>query len=184
MHAEIGPNLFRAGVPSEHFEYYAAPSVAGRQRQSKWCWAASIQMVLNYHGLNVTQEQIVQRVFGGMYDAPANLNQISYALTGWAPDTRGRFSTIHATLCGLTPSQLITDLSNNWPLIVGLRGWPIGHACVLTTVEYTRIMSGFPWLTKAIYRDPWPGHFSRNEMLWQAFQLRTQYLIRVWVNRL
>ena len=119
-----------------------------------------------------------------MYDAPANLNQILYALTGWAPDTRGRFSTIYATIYGLTPSQLITDLSNNWPLIVGLRGWPIGHACVLTTVEYTRIMSGFPWLTKAIYRDPWPGHFSRNEMLWQAFQLRTQYLIRVWVNRL
>ena len=44
----LGPNLFAAGVPSDQFEFFAAASQAGRQRQSNWCWAASVQMVLNY----------------------------------------------------------------------------------------------------------------------------------------
>jgi hypothetical protein len=70
-------------------------------------------MVLNCHGLYITQEQIVQKVFGGLYDAPAYLNQILCALTGWAPDTRGPLSAIHAALYGLTPSLLIADLSND-----------------------------------------------------------------------
>jgi hypothetical protein len=155
MHTRIGANFFPVGVPSTDFEYYAAPQFQGRQRQLMWCWAACIQMVLNYHGLFVTQEQIVQRVFGHQVDSPAYLNQMLYALSGWAPDTRGRFSTIHASLLGVTLAQIFADLSNNWPLTVGFRGLPIRHACVLTAVTYMHLFRpGFPFLSKAIYRDP------------------------------
>lgn len=86
---QVGPNLFVAGVPSDQFEFFAAPSLAGRQRQSNWCWAASIQMLLNYHGLFVAQEQIVQRIYGAQVDYPAQPAQILAALSGWAPDVRG-----------------------------------------------------------------------------------------------
>lgn len=184
MHTQIGLYLFRSGIPSNEFEYYAAPQFAGRQRQSMWCWAASIQMVLNYHGLYVTQEQIVQRAFGLPLNTPAYLQHIIYALTGWAPDARGRFSEIHATLYGLTVSQLIIDLANNWPLIVGFRGNPIGHTCVLTAVEYLQFTNGFPILTKAIFRDPWPGNYSKQELTWVVFRLWASFLVRVWVTRL
>lgn len=184
MHTQLGPYLFRAGVPSQDLEYYAAPQFAGRQRQSMWCWAASIQMILNYHGLFVAQEQIVQRVFGSSLDTPAYLQHILFALSAWAPDTRGRFSEIHATQFGLTVSQLITDLANNWPLLVGFRGNPIGHTCVLTAVEYLQFASGFPILTKAIIRDPWPGNYSKQEATWAVFRLKISFLVRVWVSRL
>jgi len=185
MHSQIGLNQYRAGVPSNEFEFFAAPQYQGRQRQSMWCWAACIQMILNYHGLYVSQEQIVQRAFGQLVNSPAFLNQMLLALSGWAPDTRGRASTIHATLLGATPAQIVADLSNNWPLIVGFRGSPIGHACVLTAVEYMQFFfPGIPFITKAICRDPWPGNFSKQWALWAYFQFRSAYLVRVWVNRL
>src|SRR5262245_47098196 len=89
---QIGPNSYIAGIQTREFQYFAAPEVAGRQRQQNWCWAACVQMVLNYHGLYVTQEQVVQRIFGQQADSPADENRILTALSGWAPDIRGRFS--------------------------------------------------------------------------------------------
>jgi hypothetical protein len=52
---QLDQNLFVAGVQSGEFDYFASPNQNGRQRQANWCWAASIQMVLNYHGLYVSQ---------------------------------------------------------------------------------------------------------------------------------
>ena len=68
---QLGPNYFAAGVVSGEFEFFAAPQQQGRQRQQNWCWAATTQMVLNYHGLYVTQEQVVARIFGKLVDSPA-----------------------------------------------------------------------------------------------------------------
>ena len=47
------------GIKTENFNYYASS-----QRNSNWCWAASIQMILNYYGVNITQEQIVEKSYG------------------------------------------------------------------------------------------------------------------------
>ena len=68
---QLGPNYFSAGIFSGEFEFFAAPQQQGRQRQQNWCWAATTQMVLNYHGLYVTQEQVVARIFGKLVDSPA-----------------------------------------------------------------------------------------------------------------
>lgn len=127
--------MYVAGIPTDEFEYFAAPQNAGRQRGFQWCWAACVQMVLNFHGLYVQQEEVVQRVFGASYDSAANLQQILYALRGWGPDTRGRFSQIYAIPYVQNNTQLVTDLANKWPLVVGFAGRPIGHACVLTAVN-------------------------------------------------
>lgn len=48
---QLEPNYFTAGVPSMSFYPVA---LIGRQRCPEWCWAASCQMVLNFHGLYVT----------------------------------------------------------------------------------------------------------------------------------
>ena len=37
--------------------------VAAAQQQSEWCWAASIQMILNYYGIPATQQEIVTRTY-------------------------------------------------------------------------------------------------------------------------
>ena len=180
---QLGPNSFVAGIPTDQFEFFAAPDVAGRQRQENWCWAATIQMVLNFHGLFVTQEQIVERIFGHHVDAPAGESEILTALSGWAWDARGSYSTIHASSYVASGSHLIHDLAYRWPLIVGLTGDPIGHAYVLTAVYYSVGEYNQPIFDKVVLRDPWPHSPSRQEMSWQEFTSKLMLAVRVYVER-
>lgn len=176
-----------AGVPSEEFVHFAAPESAGRQRMQNWCWAACIQMVLNYHGLYVDQQDIVSRVFGVAVDRPANGEQIMGALTGWAPDTRGRRSAIYADAYNLDAATVINDLHKKWPLIVGLqgaRGAATGHAYVLTAAYFSKDSNGQPTIHRVVLRDPFPGYQSRIELDSQEFNNRLQFATRVYVERL
>lgn len=95
-------------------------------------------MVLNYHGLKVSQEQIVAKIYGTLVDRPANEYQIKKALSGWALTAHGRRSNIYCQ-SGLSSVNEITQaLAYKWPLIVGLRNpqSKIGHAYVLTGIYY------------------------------------------------
>lgn len=178
---------FVAGVPSEEFVHFAAPEGSGRQRMENWCWAACIQMVLNYHGLHVDQSEIVSRVFGGAVDRPANGEQIMNALTGWAPDSRGRKSEIFADAYNLDPGTVINDLDQKWPLIVGLsgaRGQATGHAYVMTAAYFSQGPNGLPIIHRVVLRDPFPGYPSRIEVDASEFSQRLQFATRVYVKRL
>lgn len=118
---QLGPNYFRAGVLTQEFEFFAAPQIYGRQRQTNWCWAACVQMVLTYHGLYGAQEQVVQKIYGNLVDQPVERQQILNALSGWAPNVQGRISNIYCQ-SGLSGANEITNnLAYKWPLIVGLR---------------------------------------------------------------
>jgi hypothetical protein len=202
---QIGPNSYLAGVSTNEFQYFAAPEVAGRQRQTNWCWAACVQMVLNYHGLYVTQEQVVQRIFGQQINQGADETQILAALSGWAPDVRGRFSAIIASPY-VWDQALITDLAYKWPLIAALRNedGQSGHAYVLTALQfhkeayisgYNRVYARGRWYIVPIYaqrpvfdyvvlRDPWPDNESRQVWTWDKFRSRLMNLNRVYTVRL
>lgn len=182
---QLQPNLYVAGIPSEQFEYFASPNQQGRQRQANWCWAASVQMVLNYHGLFVSQEQVVQRIYGLQIDRPAGPDQILFALSGWAPDNRGRFSSIHATPYTVSGAQIVQDLANRWPLIVGLSNpnGGVGHAVVVSAVYYTVDPANNPIFQGVVIRDPWPESPSRQELTWAEFQSRLMFMAHVYVNR-
>ena len=181
---QVGPNLYQTGIPSGEFEYFAAADVGGRQRQANWCWAAAIQMVLNYHGLYVTQEQVVLHIFGSLADRPAASPEILRALSGWAPDTRGRFSSIHATPVVNHTAEIVQDLSLRWPLIVGLHQEPIGHAYVLTAVTYSVDPTTlWPIIHSVVLRDPWPYASSRVQLSWTEFSSRLIFVARVHVSR-
>ncbi|MEC4819597.1 MAG: papain-like cysteine protease family protein [Scytonema sp. PMC 1069.18] len=183
--SRIGPGLFVSGIPRDQLEYFAAPQVQGRQRQSNWCWAAAVQMVLNYHGLYVTQEQVVAKIFGELINKPGAPENILGALSGWAPDTRGRFSNIYASALPLRGSDLVHDLNRRWPLIVGLKQpGNVGHAYVLTGVTYKVGRNGQLIFRSVILRDPWPRSQSRIEMGWADFESRLTFAARVRVDRL
>jgi len=180
---QIGPGRYVAGILSDQFQYFAAPEDNGRQRSANWCWAACIQMVLNYHGLYVTQEDIVTRIYGQLVDQPGQPEQILQALSGWAPDTRGRYSTILAEPYSITATSLVSDLAYRWPLIIGLRGEPVGHAYVLTAVTYEVDTWNNPVFRSVVLRNPWPGSPSREEMSWEEFRSRVMFATRVHVVR-
>lgn len=177
---QLAPNYYVAGVRSGEFQYFAA-----RQRRQNWCWAACVQMVLNYHGLYVQQEQVVQRIFGQQVDEGGTPEQILYALRGWAPDARGRFSEIHATPFMINNSSVVSDLVHRWPLIVGLDNPDgSGHAYVLTAVYYSLDSYNRPVIDKVVLRDPWPENESRQEMSWSTFESRRSFAARIHVHRL
>lgn len=178
---QIGPGIWVAGIPSNEFEYFAAPRTEGLQRQSNWCWAASVQMVLNYRGVPVTQEQVVQRIFNGAVpNVPGQPEQILTALTGWAFTRNGQRVMLSSSPFAFNGSEIVRDLAERWPIIVGVRTSPTtGHAYVLTAVTYGVDPWNRPIFQTAILRDPWPGNQSRIEVPWPVFQQNWMFLARM-----
>ena len=178
----IGPNYFSAGIPS--ISFYPVAEISGRQRCPEWCWAASCQMVLNFHGLYVSQEQIVNKIFGLLECQPGTDEDILSALTGWAPDTRGRYSEIFSEDGLIAPVDIVRNLAYQWPLIVALNNPDgTGHAEVMTAVYYSVDLYNNPIIDKVVLRDPWPYNPSRQEMSWYEFSGRVRNIFRVWVVR-
>ena len=181
---QIGPNYFVAGVNTEQFNYVAANS---RQRATNWCWAACIQMVLNYHGLYITQEEIVQQCYGGLYDAPGGYEQFAVGLNRWAYNNRGSISKVSFNSYPTNSNEIVNFLSSNWPLIVGINtGGDVGHAYVLTAIYYSigtdQYGNAIAIADKVVLRDPWPGSVSRQEWPWQSFANNVTNVYKVWVS--
>lgn len=184
----LGPNYFLAGVNSNTFNYYRI-SGTGDQRSMNWCWAACIQMVLNYHGLIVTQEQIVKRCFGQLVDAPGGQREMFIALSGTAPNIWGRSSRIFTNEIFANGAAIQIALAMNHPLIVGLRNpnSNIGHANVLTGIYYSIATDSYGNITtiypdKIVLRDPWPTNLSRLEISWYEFINRVTSINQVWIT--
>ena len=183
---EVAPGQFVVGIPSEQFVHFAAPEGDGRQRMQNWCWAACIQMVLNWHGLYVKQEDIVRRVFGGTVDRPAQPNEMLSALRGSVQDARGGQSQIQADPVNVNMKSVIQDLEYRWPLVVGLSGkGGTGHAYVMTAAYfYMDKNSGNPIIDRVVLRDPYPTKQSRVEMSMEEFRQRCTFATRIHVQRL
>ena len=178
----LGGNYWVAGVNSLSFYPVAA---IGRQRCPEWCWAASSQMILNYHGLYVEQEQIVNKIFGSLECQGGTPDEIVDGMTGWAPDIRGRFSEIHSERGLISPEDIVRNLAYNWPLLVCMdNGSGGGHAVVLTAVYYSMNGNNNVIIDKVSIRDPWPLNPSLQTMSWDEFSGKVQDIIRVWVVRL
>lgn len=181
---QLRSNTFWAGIPDAEFEQIQAISVnGGKQVQSNWCWAACIQMVLNYHGLQIDQYQIIKKVFGpGLPNQPADEEQIKRALTGWAPHATGYFSSVHAESGKISVYQTIQALAYKWPLIVGIQGAQGGHALVLTGVYYRADEDGRLMPQRVELRDPSPFSGRKVELTWDQFSQRCRTAIKVFVN--
>ncbi len=178
---QIGPGVWVAGIPSGEFEYFAAPQTEGHQRQSNWCWAATVQMVLNYRGVPVSQEQIVQRIFNGSVpNVPGQPDQILTALSGWAFTRNGQRVMLSSSPFAFDDSEIVRDLAGRWPIVVGVRSSPnSGHALVLTAVTYQVDQWNRPIVLTAILRDPWPNSPSRIEVPWNVFRQNWMFMARM-----
>ncbi|MBC8753839.1 C39 family peptidase [Kordia sp. YSTF-M3] len=175
---KLNTNYYVAGPTSTEFQ-----SIVSTQRCQNWCWATCVQMVLNYHGLYVQQEQIVGKVYGRSLPCKTgNAQHIMRSLTGWAPDARGRFSQIYAKYGVYNSADIVDQLSRKWPIIVGLR--QEGHCYVLTAVYFSYDRYDNPIIDKVVLRDPWPLSPSRKVMNWNTFLAKQPEFFKVWVNRM
>jgi Peptidase_C39 like family len=155
VHAQVS----YTGIPRHLFEYSAS-----QQRSSQWCWAASIQMILNYHGVAISQEEIVHRTFGAdiygnLPDMPGTFQVITANLNNWGFDRNGRRYLVQASFGGgpPPPDMLLNEVSQGYPVLLAYQNGPnTGHAVVATAASYqphgySRIV------TSIVVRDPWPN---------------------------
>ncbi len=146
------------GIPDKQFDYNAAA-----QENVQWCWAASIQMVLNYYGLKVNQDEVVSKSYprdedGKLPNWPATYDLITDNLNNWQINYNGINYKFTAEMGegAPSPSALIAELSNGRPVILAFETSEHStHAIVVTGCKYLSSNLG-PLVRNIEARDPWP----------------------------
>lgn len=149
----------QVGIPSGEMDF-----VAAAQQNSQWCWAAAIQMVLGYHGVAITQQQIVARTYGADWwgnlpDWAGSIEAITTNLNNWSIDNYGQHYAVAATLNwgAPAPNVLIDELWNRRPVIISYQSGPsTNHAVVVTAATFSQTMFGTV-IHSIVVRDPWPS---------------------------
>ncbi|MBN8693520.1 MAG: C39 family peptidase [Bacteroidetes bacterium] len=159
--AFLAPTQYFAGIKSNIMD-----SVYAKQNDTNWCWAACIEMIAKYNGVNISQEYFAHSYCGVGFNgyikncpAPVdiiteNLNWCAY--TGW---DRKRTHCISTSAHHGTPNveTLITLLKANIPVIIAYNtGLNVGHAVVLSGISYTDGIFGKE-LVYVVVRDPANG---------------------------
>ena len=150
--------VHQVGIPAAEMDF-----VSAAQGSSQWCWAAAIQMVLGYHGVGITQQQIVARSYGtdwrgNLPDWGGSYEVITRNLNNWNIDNYGQEYAVGAVLGWGAPSAavMIEELRNGRPMIIGYQSSPVsGHAVVLTAATFSQTVYG-PFIHSIVVRDPWP----------------------------
>jgi len=122
----------------DQMAFYETTSI---QETDLWCWAASIQMVLNTQGVEWTQKDIVKATKGSIRFETATENEITYFLNGWGFDYDGEPWESSAThYRGPMPFEdLIEEIDNDRPVIATYKTGPTsGHAVVIYAVLVSR----------------------------------------------
>jgi hypothetical protein len=129
-------------------------------------------MILNYHGIHLSQEDIVQRTFGSSINSTVNLDQLLQALSGWHFGWNGRRYFSRASFMRPDPDLLASRLPAG-PIVAALVT-PGGteHAMVLSGFTYDVDSLGTRIGRSVVLRDPWPANPSRQEISWSEFQSR------------
>jgi hypothetical protein len=136
------------------------------QKESQWCWAASISMVFSYHGHSVSQQRIVSAAYGGIVNMPAvtGMTIARQIARPWSDDSGETFKSAlssaydyDAGVYATNNAIMINELDNDRPFIIGTAG----HAVVVTHMEYFPTQMG-PNVRAVGVFDPWPGRGARN----------------------
>ncbi len=137
---------------SEIFDFQ---SFAAKQRTPVWCWAAAIQMLFNYNGIEWNQEQIVTAVKGHIIAERATAAEVVTGVRGWRidPAVPGRTWRAEATHWTGTvpPDVLVGLLGRNRLIILGLDR---SHIVVLFRAHYRAAEGASPRIDTVTIFDP------------------------------
>jgi hypothetical protein len=132
-------------------------------------------MVLNYYGVDITQEDIVYRSYGVdpstgyLPDFPGDFQTLYDNLNNWSFDRRGYQYSVHAVTYHYapTPQELGQSITENIPIILSIPVAPgFLHSVVITGVGFLQDYSGIRTIHTVIVFDPAPppdgGKFEYN----------------------
>jgi len=154
--------------------------------ETNGCWAACISSIFEWYGREVSQDRIVEKVFGGDLDNPANGQQIFNAINGYWTDAYDEDFYAEATpLVDLEYSFgnpeaaaiMSMELLGEHPLIIGTRG----HAMVVTALSWLQDVYGRQQIVDLVVRDPWPNDPGRRSLSAEEFY-GTNLLMQVRVD--
>lgn len=155
------------------------------QLKRNWCWAACMQLIFSHAGHPISQQAIVQRVFGSQADQALPGYAIAQAVTsGWVDAYGQAFYPQAKVLIDLSANlrdptaeaQVINDLVAERPLIIGSQG----HATVMTALTYTNYGNGSSVINDVRVRDPWAGNPNARSLSTSEFY-NTSFLLRVYI---
>ncbi|MBY5585076.1 C39 family peptidase [Rhizobium leguminosarum] len=160
--------------------------ITAQQECSEWCWAACVEAIFAFHGRQVSQERIVEKVFGGAVCSPAAGPQIATAIDGeWTTDEDDEVFDAQADVLWDTQygfgsqdaiAQAAQALAAGNPLILGA----MGHATMMTAITYSMNAYGVQ-INQVLVRDPWPGNPNLRALTPQE-AMSTQFLAKVEVR--
>ena len=177
---QLDSNRYWVGIPQAELNLTQARSVnGGKQLQSRWCWAACIQIIMNYHGLAVHQEELVRYLYGfDWINRGADEEQMLAALHRWSTSLNEQPVGVLARGGFHTPETLIKALAYKWPLIVGLSKKEDHHAVVITSIEYEVHKGHFQPISVGFF-DPWPTAPSFRKLSWRDFEKQCTAAIQI-----
>jgi len=150
------------------------------QKESQWCWAACITMVLNYYDIPCEQEEVVMNTYGMLVNSPArDMYQIADYLNGHGKTNQGKDVVVEAETYETASFEgIIEELQMGKPFIIGVGDGNSGHVVVCYGVEWTDTYEG-PYVTNFYVYDPWPGNGNR---LWNTEELNTYWMGAIGVD--
>jgi hypothetical protein len=154
---------YNVGIDSQYMNHFVHA-----QKRDQLCWAASIQTILKFYGIFVSQEDIVIRTFGIQPDGfipnwGANYQQIHYHLNNWDYKIGNQEFQLRASFGEGAPNirWLIQELIEQRPILIGYHVNPgVGHAVVITAVDFF-VKNGDWIVTKIVVRDPFPSDVNK-----------------------
>ncbi|MFT5485504.1 MAG: hypothetical protein ACI9JL_004346 [Paracoccaceae bacterium] len=170
------PRPFNGGLVRNCSVGFRIRGFTASQRCDQWCWAACIEAAFKLNGFRVSQEVIVDKLFGaGRPCRPSVGPQIAAAVEGDWVDRDGReFSATTNTHLdvqfGVRDPRALQNVSrylaDEVPVIIGT----LGHATLVTSMSWIEDNFGQQKLTEIVVRDPWPGRPNRRRLSAQEFQ--------------
>jgi len=130
-HRRVGPNRFHVEVNLEGCE--------AEQQDVDFCWAAAIETVLRYMGVETTQPELVTYIRGNFdsFEETHDATRGEIALAMERTLAAAAPVPITVTTLDVDTRTLVSDLGAGRPLIVGFRvSDAMGHVCVLKALDY------------------------------------------------
>jgi hypothetical protein len=175
---QTGTHSYVAGPTSLEIDMQAA-----EKECLNWSWAACLQAVFKFYGLELKQEQIVNKIFKGLPCNTPNSYQIMNGISGWAPDSGKMFSTVIYQGGVWTNEKIVDALATRYPLIITLQNAQgKKQVYVLISIYYTED-GGMKVPDKVVLMEPVADAPPFIVMPWDKYLSGKPEVFKFWITK-
>lgn len=175
---QVGTHSYVAGPTSLEIDLQPA-----EKECLNWSWAACLQAVFKFYGLEVKQEQIVKKLFKGSPCTIPNSYAILNGVSGWAPDSGKKFSTVYSQGGVWTNDKIVGCLAGRAPMIVTLQNAQgKKQVYILISIYYTED-GGMKVPDKVVIMEPVADAEPFIVLPWEKYISEKPEVFKFWITR-